>query len=212
MTVIEARDSKKRILDAAISLFARKGYAAVGVREIASEAGVNIAMISYYFDGKVGILKAIIDTFFSQYSQLLVNIDDRDKTLEESVRTVVHRLVQFIRCNTELTLVTYNELPLDVPEIAEMKARKVKALLKKMSGLIRRFGLDPDDILQLTMVFPSLVAMIFAHFRMRPVLAHVLDVNFDDAYYERLTGTLATLFFGGIQGLSARKQKRQKRK
>lgn len=212
MTVIEARDSKKRILDAAISLFARKGYAAVGVREIASEAGVNIAMISYYFDGKVGILKAIIETFFSQYSQLLVNIDDKDKTLEESVRTVIHRLVQFIRFNTELTLVTYNELPLDVPEIAEMKARKVKALLKKMSGLIRRFGLDPEDILQLTMVFPSLVAMIFAHFRMRPVLKHVLDVNFDDAYYERLTGTLATLFLGGIQGLSARKQKRQKRK
>ena len=68
------KEPKQRIMDAAISLFAQKGYAGVGVREIASKADVNIAMISYYFEGKLGILKAIIEEFFSHYSEILSDI------------------------------------------------------------------------------------------------------------------------------------------
>jgi len=212
MAANKNKDPKQRILDAAISLFAQKGYAAVGVREIAREADVNIAMISYYFEGKVGILKAIIEMFFSQYSRLLTDIDDESKTPEECVRIMIQRIVSFTRHNTELTLVTYNELPLDVPEIAEIKARRVNALIKKMSGLISRFGLDPDDTFQIAMIGPSLVSMIFANFRLRPVLKHVLKVKFDDAYYKRLTEILATLFLEGIHGFSTQKQKSVKRK
>lgn len=40
------------MLDAAEALFSEKSFAAVGVREIADRAGVNLAMISYYFGSK----------------------------------------------------------------------------------------------------------------------------------------------------------------
>ena len=39
------QNTKQRILDIAIVLFAQKGYSAVGVREIAKEANVNVSMI-----------------------------------------------------------------------------------------------------------------------------------------------------------------------
>lgn len=205
-------DPRERILDAAISLFAQKGYAAIGVREIASTAGVNIAMISYYFEGKVGILKAIIEEFFDQYVRMLADIDDRAKTPEECVRIMVGRIVDFVRKNTELALVTYNELPLDIPEIAEMKAERISDLIKKTGGLIRRFGLDPSDTFHIAMIGPSLVSMIFTNFRLRPVLRQVLEVKFDDTYYQRLKETLATLFLDGIHGVSAQKQKQKVRR
>jgi len=60
-------DPKLRIIDVATELFAQKGYAAVGVREIAKDAEVNISMISYYFGGKVGLLKYIIEEFFVSF-------------------------------------------------------------------------------------------------------------------------------------------------
>jgi AcrR family transcriptional regulator len=97
----ENSDPKKRILAAAISLFAQKGFAAVGVREIAAEAGVNIAMISYYYDGKIGILKEILEKFFDRYMQVFEGIDDESKTPEACVRGLIHNIVHFVRENTE---------------------------------------------------------------------------------------------------------------
>ena len=61
MTDEHHKAAKQRIFEAALALFARKGYAAVGVREIAKHANVNISMINYYYGEKAGILKAIID-------------------------------------------------------------------------------------------------------------------------------------------------------
>ena len=64
-------DPRDRILGTATELFARKGYGLVGVREIARQADVNISMISYYFNGKMGILSAIINHFFDDYIAVL---------------------------------------------------------------------------------------------------------------------------------------------
>jgi AcrR family transcriptional regulator len=45
-------DTRGALLDAAEALFSRKGYAAVGIREITDAAGVNIAAIKYHFGSK----------------------------------------------------------------------------------------------------------------------------------------------------------------
>lgn len=212
MAAKKSKEPKQRIMDAAISLFAQKGYAGVGVREIASEADVNIAMISYYFEGKLGILKAIIEEFFSHYSEILSDIDDQSKSPEECIRLMVQRLVSFVKKNTELAMVTYNELPLDSPEIAELKAEKIKELIQRISGLIRRFGLDPNDTFQIAVIGPSLIASIFTNFRFRPVFKHIIKEKFDDAYHERLTEIISTLFLHGVHGIAAQKQRRVEKK
>ena len=201
------KEPRQRILDAAVSLFAQKGYAGVGVREIAKAADVNIAMISYYFEGKLGILKAIIEEFFTHYSEILSDIDDQSKSPEECVRLMVQRLVNFVKKNTELAMVTYNELPLDSPEIAELKAEKIIELIQRISGLIRRFGLDPSDTFQISVIGPGLIASIFTNFRFRPVLKHIIKVEFNDVYYEKLIEIISTLFLRGVLGLAAQKQK-----
>jgi AcrR family transcriptional regulator len=206
-------DPKKRILAAAISLFAQKGFAAVGVREIAAEAGVNIAMISYYFDGKVGILKDILEEFFRRYFMVFEGVDDENKAPEDCVRDLIHNIVHFVRENTELTMVSYNELPLDLPEIAELKAKRITAMIQKVSGLVLRMGLDTKDSFIIAVIGPSLITTIFTNFRIRPVMKQVFPFKFDDAYYERYAETIATLFLHGIKGLAEeRKQKKRSKK
>lgn len=54
-------ESKALLLEIAAGLFARKGFAAVSIREIALAAGVNSALISYYFNGKQGLYKAVLE-------------------------------------------------------------------------------------------------------------------------------------------------------
>lgn len=54
-------ESRDRILNAALGLFARHGYAATSVRMIAGEAGISQGLLYNYFDGKDALLRAIFE-------------------------------------------------------------------------------------------------------------------------------------------------------
>jgi AcrR family transcriptional regulator len=54
-------DSKARILDAAFRRLAQEGYAALSMREIARDAGVNHALINYHFHSKDQLVIAVLD-------------------------------------------------------------------------------------------------------------------------------------------------------
>lgn len=58
--------TKERILDAAVTEFAAKGYAGVRVHEIAARAGVNKQLISYYFGGKDGLRRALAERWLAE--------------------------------------------------------------------------------------------------------------------------------------------------
>ena len=52
-------EARTRLLDAALVLFADKGFAKTSTREIAQAAQVNVASISYYFGDKAGLYRAV---------------------------------------------------------------------------------------------------------------------------------------------------------
>lgn len=55
------QDLKDRILDKAEELFAETGYAATSIRRIADEAGVNPALVHYYFGNKKTLLQEVME-------------------------------------------------------------------------------------------------------------------------------------------------------
>lgn len=55
----DGMQARKRLLDAAMVLFAEKGFSKTSTREIALTAQVNIASISYYFGDKAGLYRAV---------------------------------------------------------------------------------------------------------------------------------------------------------
>lgn len=57
--MIETNDKKKHIIETAEELFAAKGFEAATVRDIAEAAGVNLAMISYYFGSKEKLMESL---------------------------------------------------------------------------------------------------------------------------------------------------------
>lgn len=52
-------EARQRLMDAALVLFADKGFAKTSIREIALAAHVNVAAISYYFGDKAGLYRAV---------------------------------------------------------------------------------------------------------------------------------------------------------
>lgn len=58
---MEYNEKQVQIIDAAERLFASKGFDGTSVRDIAHEAGINIAMISYYFGSKEKLMEAVFE-------------------------------------------------------------------------------------------------------------------------------------------------------
>ena len=56
------KDNRTRLLETAVELFSTAGYAAVSIRQIAEKAGVNSAMISYYFGSKQKLYEAALSS------------------------------------------------------------------------------------------------------------------------------------------------------
>jgi TetR/AcrR family fatty acid metabolism transcriptional regulator len=70
-------DKRRLILDAAIRVFARQGFHATRVSDIADEAGVAYGLVYHYFKSKDEVLNEL---FIERWSLLLVAIEEADKT------------------------------------------------------------------------------------------------------------------------------------
>src|SRR5918997_425120 len=57
----QARETRRRIVEAAARLFERNGYAATSIAAIASEAGVALPTVYATLRSKAGILQAVVD-------------------------------------------------------------------------------------------------------------------------------------------------------
>jgi AcrR family transcriptional regulator len=68
MEPMDCASSKQRILEVAAEMFSQKGFAATRVDKIAKRAGVNKALIYYYFPSKEAILDYLIDIFFEGWA------------------------------------------------------------------------------------------------------------------------------------------------
>jgi len=61
--------SRSQILDAALKLFAHRGYGATSVRDIAEEAGLSKGNVYHHFPDKEAIFRALLDQYFQAMSQ-----------------------------------------------------------------------------------------------------------------------------------------------
>jgi TetR/AcrR family transcriptional regulator len=68
----ESHDAKARIFSAAVEEFAQHGLAGSRTETIAKAAGVNIALVYYYFDSKEKLYAAVLEEMFSRWHDALM--------------------------------------------------------------------------------------------------------------------------------------------
>lgn len=110
MAGTDLKDPTRAILmKAAGKLFAKHGLDGVTVRDIAQEAGVNVAAVSYHFEGKEGLYRAVIEEF-AQEKQTKIEgmLSKSPQTVEE------YRIVSRILLYDFLTDVMQNPIPCQI--------------------------------------------------------------------------------------------------
>jgi AcrR family transcriptional regulator len=194
-------DPKQRILDAGTRVFARKGYSGTGVREIAAEAGVNLAMVSYYFGGKSGLLEAILSGFFEKVGVTVKAVTNETGPPEELLRKLIHTMLRMVRGNTETFRVVLTEFPLELPHIVSHKADHLRTLiLPMMKQILDSLGKRMRKPPRIEMFGPLVGSVIMFHFLLRPVLQQVFPVKFDDKFYQEFGDDFTDLLLYGLIG------------
>jgi TetR/AcrR family transcriptional regulator len=120
-------ETQRRIFEASIVSFAEKGFAGSRTEEIAREAGVNKAMIYYYFESKENLYTTIIEMIFNNISLIVKEHVSRvrPETIDEDISSFIHQYIDFIYNNRIIVRV----LAWEIARGGEILSRVIKRVL-----------------------------------------------------------------------------------
>jgi TetR/AcrR family transcriptional regulator len=111
--MIEAKEktTEELILDAAMKVFTRKGFAAARMEEIAKEAGINRALLHYYHRDKQTMFNLIFESRFKEFFKGLFVIFESDNiSLFEKVRRMVDHEISTLTKHPDLARFIITEI------------------------------------------------------------------------------------------------------
>ncbi|MBY0309412.1 MAG: CerR family C-terminal domain-containing protein, partial [Phycisphaerales bacterium] len=91
-------DTRRRLMEAAGPVFARRGFADATVREIVAAAGANVAAVNYHFGDKLGLYRAVLDHYAGEAMAAHpvappgTELADPETRLRVFVSAFIHRL------------------------------------------------------------------------------------------------------------------------
>lgn len=101
-TRVKSLAKPELILAKAEKLIALKGFTATSIREIAKEAGVNIAMISYYFGSKEKLLENLLQTRMEEKQEYVKQIISDPKINEwQKFEKIIDGYVENVKNNQD---------------------------------------------------------------------------------------------------------------
>jgi AcrR family transcriptional regulator len=103
MTNLKEKSTEELILDAAMKVFTKKGFAAARTEEIANEAGINRALLHYYYRDKQTMFNLIFETRFKEFFKGLFVIFEADNiSLFEKIRRMVEHEINTLTKHPDL--------------------------------------------------------------------------------------------------------------
>lgn len=161
-----SRNTEQKIFDAATELFLEKGVDRTSVREIAAKAGINLALMNYYFRSKENLFNAIFSSLVKTNSEELIRILDSNLELEEKIRQYVSVYIDMLSENPLLVSFVMAILHRSRERITEMKAISNLYATEKFTQQVldegRKGNIRRTDPSQLFVDMLSLIAFPFA--------------------------------------------------
>ncbi|MEW6776401.1 MAG: TetR/AcrR family transcriptional regulator [Bdellovibrionota bacterium] len=105
-----AAGKRKLILDAAVKVFARKGYYGCRVSDIADEAKVAYGLVYHYFKSKEDVLNSIFQERWTVFIELLRQLEKLEAPLADKLTRIAGALLDAYRLNPEMMEVVIMEI------------------------------------------------------------------------------------------------------
>ncbi len=190
-------DKKDHILDVAERVFSDLGFDGASTRMISGEAGVNMAMLNYYFGSKEGLFLAVFERKISSFQTLLQNIgnegisswDKLEKCIDNYVdRIIVNNCFQKL-INREMSISKHTDLTDKITKILMINVLEFKKIFDEgvKSG---SFNKDTDTQLLTATIFGTKNYIINAPHISSLMLGH--DIRDEKFLEEKLKPRITT--------------------
>lgn len=178
-------DKQIQILEVAELLFAEKGFHGTSIRNIAKEAKINIAMVSYYFGSKERLLESLIFYRTSDLKNQLENLLHEDIEPIEKINKLIELYINRINSNRGIYRILHFEFTVkkrdqNLLAFSELK----KGNLKSLEAIIQEGqnkGVFRKDVI-IPLITPTILGTFF-HFHMnKPFFENLLNLKTEDLY------------------------------
>jgi len=179
--------TEEKIREAAKNVFIAKGFDGCTSREIAKAAGMNVALVNYYFCSKKQLFKLVFEAAMEEFMLSTVEVFKKDLSLESKLRIFIEREYEFLTTHPNIPRFILSELSrgdkceFDHAGILEKIAETgvFEELLEAQErGVIRKMDLT------------NLMLMIMSNchypFMANPLMKYLNSLS-EEEYQERLT-------------------------
>jgi len=174
--------TEQKILEAARKVFVRKGFDGARMQEIADEAGINKALLHYYFRSKERLFQMIFEQAFAQFVPALGRILSRDVSLEEKVSAFIDQYIDLLMENPYLPSFILAEISRDPERLSELflsTGLNPMERLATMEGQLKGTLSERADIRHFII---NILAMCIFPIAARPLLQRMLFENDHQAF------------------------------
>ncbi len=158
--------TEEKIKEAARKIFSEKGYAATRTRDIADEAGINLALVNYYFRSKEKLYNEIMhEKVYQLFGTIVPILVNPSLSLEMKIRVVADSYIDMLIENPDLPLMVLSEMK-NNPDDFGVKLQL--SPLHKDSSLIKQIQERNSEIDPMQFIL-SILGMLIFPFVARPI-------------------------------------------
>src|ERR1035437_1511688 len=174
--------TEEKIYEAARKVFIQKGMDGARMQEIADEAGMNKALLHYYFRSKENLFKAVFKDIFSKFFDKVRDALSSDVPLKEKLYAFIDNWIDMIQANPYVPQFIINEINRDPMVLKSLmfesgiEPQKILDMFLNQVQSSNLSKLDPRHIVV------SLLGMLIFPFAARPLLQMVYFNDDQEAY------------------------------
>ncbi|TND09105.1 MAG: transcriptional regulator [Bacteroidetes bacterium] len=173
------QNAEAKIKEAARKLFTQKGYAAVKTREIAAEAGINLALLNYYFRSKEKLFEIIMMESMQQFMQSIsILFLDEKLSVHRKIELLVESYITMLLENPNLPLFILNEIGSNPKKLGEHMDNPTKAMREKFIGQLKsNAGGNKKQQLHYFHIMANMIGLTIFPFAAAPIMQQLMGID-----------------------------------
>ena len=188
--MVKDKNTEKIIFDAARRVFLKKGLEGARMQEIADEAGINKALLHYYFRSKDRLFEGILSEAIGKLSQGIQDLFVKDLSVLERLHALVDLYIDILSENRYLPMFVLNEMGRHPEKFEEIISKYIVVHLQDFlvqvqheveSGKIKK--VNPLHLLM------NVLGMLIFPYAAYPVVSIIyskrMNANVEQFYMER---------------------------
>jgi TetR/AcrR family transcriptional regulator len=184
------KQTEEKIFEAATDVFEEKGMDGSRMQDIADKAGINKALLHYYFRTKDKLFEAVFQKLAGKMFAKFAPVFEKDLTLEEKIRFFFKQHITLLQENPRLPLFILTEINRNPARIKKLLKnvdfkRLWNMLEEQHRDELTRYNITEKSIPQIMTTIASISVFPFAARTILEGIFENMDVDFDTYIEER---------------------------